>query len=343
MIDLAAERVIRHIESLPDQPGEDVEGAKELSRSLIEDLPESGRPFPELLELLFERVAPKSLNTMSPGFMSYIPGGGLFHAAVADLMGNVINRYVTVWQAAPGLATLEANVIRWFGGMVGYPSEATGFLASGGSMANLSALVTARKDRLPEDFLRGTIYMSDQTHHSITKAALIAGFPERSVRTVPVDSLYRIRIDALQESIRRDRAVGLQPFLIVGSAGTTNTGAVDDLDALADVARDEEMWLHHDAAYGGFFMLTERGREAMRGIGRADSITLDPHKGLFLPYGTGCLLARDRAALERAHRVDADYMPRRESSDEIPSFCDISPELSRDFRGLRVWLPMKTS
>ena len=341
MIDLATQRIVRHIESLPQQPTEDIDGAEELSRSLVEGLPESGRPFDELLELLFERVVPKSLNTASPGFLAYIPGGGLFESAVADMMADVVNRYTTVWNAAPGLATLEANTVRWFCGMVGYPSDAGGFLASGGSMANLSAIVTARRDRLPEDFLNGTIYMSNQTHHSIVKAGMIAGFPERNVRTIAVDSGYRIRIEALRERIREDREAGMRPFMIVGSAGTTNTGAVDDLDALADVARDEEMWLHHDAAYGGFFMLTERGREVMHGIERADSITLDPHKGLFLPYGTGCLLARDVGALERAHRYDADYMPARHASSEFPSFCDLSPELSRDFRGLRVWLPLK--
>ncbi len=265
----------------------------------------------------------------------------MFHAAVGDLIANVVNRYTTVWSAAPGLAQLEANVIRWFCQMVGYPEKSGGYLASGGSMANLSAVVTARHERLPEDFLNGTIYMSDQTHHSITKAAMIAGFPAGRVRTIPVDRSYRIRIDALRERIARDRAAGFVPFMVVGSAGTTNTGAVDDLQALAEVARSESLWLHLDAAYGGFFMLTERGRRAMQGIELADSITLDPHKGMFLPYGTGCLLARDRRALERAHRIDADYMPRREQPEEFVDFCDISPELSRDYRGLRVWLPLK--
>ena len=341
LVDAATDRIIAHVESLPDQPGVDTEGGEALARSLNEDLPQTGRPYPELLEALFERIVPKSLNSAAPGFLAYIPGGGLFHAAVGDLIANSINRYVTVWSAAPGLAQLEANVVRWFCDMIGYPAEAGGYLASGASLANFSAVVTARRERLPENFLNGTIYMSDQTHHSITKAAMLAGFPVRNVRTVAVDAEYRIRLDALSDRIREDRRAGLRPFMIAGSAGTTNTGAVDDLEGLADVARSEELWLHLDAAYGGFFMLTERGRKAMKGIERADSITLDPHKGLFLPYGTGCLLARERRALERAHRLDADYMPRREQPEEFVDFCDISPELSRDFRGLRVWLPLK--
>ena len=341
LLDLAAERVVAHVESLPDQPTVDTDGGVELSRSLMEPAPESGEPAGALLDRLFSVIVPKSLNTMSPGFMAYIPGGGLFHAAVADLIADAVNRYVTVWGAAPGLAQIEATVVRWFCDMVGYPVSAGGFLATGGSIATLSAVVTARSERLPEDFSRGTLYASDQIHHCMHKAAKLAGIPSRNIRSIPVDRAYRIRLDALEQQIRADRAAGMQPFLVVGNAGSVNTGAVDDLVALADLAESEKLWVHLDAAYGGFFMLTERGRAALRGIERADSITLDPHKGLFLPYGTGCLLARDGSALERAHRVDADYMPPRDPSGEFVSACDISPELSRDFRGLRVWLPVK--
>ncbi len=341
LVDLAVKKVIAHVASIADQPCGEMTGDEQLARSLMEPLPETGQAPGPLLDRLFEEIIPPSLNPASPGYLAYIPGGGLFHAAVADLISNAVNRYVTVWSAAPGLAQIEATVIRWFCGMMGYPEQSGGFLASGGSIANLSAVVMARSERLPEEFLRGAVYASDQVHHSVDKAAMLAGFPKRAVRTVPVDDQYRIRIDGLRERIRQDRAAGMQPFLVVGSAGTTNTGAVDDLEALADVARSETLWLHLDAAYGGFFMLTERGRSVMQGIERADSITLNPHKGLFLPYGTGCLLARDRRALERTHRVDADYMPTREHAEEFVDFCDISPELSRDVRGLRVWLPFK--
>ena len=341
MVAAAMDRIVSFVESLPDQPASDTEGGAELARSLVEDLPETGEPFPRLLDLVFDRLVPNGINTTGPGFLAYIPGGGLFHAAVADLVADVTNRYVTVWQAAPGLVQLEANVIRWFCQMLGYPSGAGGFLATGGSLASFSAVVAARRDRLPDDFLSGVLYVSDQTHHSVLKAALLAGFSDRNFRTIPSDPSYRIRIDLLEEQIRDDRAARLTPFLIVGSAGTTNTGAVDDLEGLAEVARREKLWLHLDAAYGGFFVLTERGRRLMRGIDAADSITLDPHKGLFLPYGTGCLLARDRRALQRAHSVRADYMPTLQDAPDRVDFCDISPELSREFRGLRVWLPLK--
>ncbi len=341
LIRLATDRVARFVETLPAQPAADVEGGVELARSLAEDLPEGGTSFEALLELLFDRVVPKSFNTAGPGYLAYIPGGGLLQTAVADFIGDAVNRYVGVWLAAPGMVQLEANVIRWFCQIAGFPKEASGFLTSGGSLANFGAVVTARQHLLGEQFLRGTIYASDQTHHSMEKAAALAGFPPANVRLVPSDDQFRIRVPELAVRIASDRREGFQPFLIVGNAGTTNTGAVDDLEALADLAARERVWLHVDAAYGGFFRLTERGRRVMRGLERADSATLDPHKTLFLPYGTGSLLVRDGERLRHAHALTAEYLPAMQEAGDFVDFCQISPELSRPARGLSVWLPLK--
>jgi len=340
LIAQASDRILAHIESLPRQPAADTEGGVDLARSLEEPLPERGRPVGDLLDLLFERVIPKSFNTAGPGYLAYIPGGGLPHSAVADLISGATNRYVGVFAAAPGLAAIEANVVRWFCGMAGLPAGSGGILTSGGSLSNFSAVVAARPDRLPEDFLSGTIYVSDQAHHSIAKAAMLAGFPERAVREIPSDRKYRIRVEELERAIARDRAAGLRPFLVVGNAGTTNTGAVDDLAAISDVARREGLWHHVDGAYGGFFALTERGHRALAGMERADSIALDPHKGLFLPYGTGSLLVREVGTLKRAHALSGDYMPAMQEDSTLPDFNLLSPELSRGWRGLRVWLPI---
>ncbi|HVT58798.1 MAG TPA: aminotransferase class I/II-fold pyridoxal phosphate-dependent enzyme [Thermoanaerobaculia bacterium] len=341
---LAAEALARlapHLDSLAWQPAAATAGGAELARSLAEPLPERPTALPELLDLLFEQAIPCSFNTAGPGYLAYIPGGGLPHTAVADLIAGVVNRYVGVFAAAPALAQLEANVVAWFAEICGYPEAARGVLTSGGSLANFSALVTARRERLPDDFLAGTIYVSDQTHHSVAKAALLAGFPPASVRAIPSDAAFRIRVDQLEEAIAADRKAGRTPFLVVANAGTTNSGAVDPLPALADLCRQERLWLHVDAAYGGFFLLTARGRQALSGIERADSLVLDPHKGLFLPYGTGALLVRDGQALYRAHSVTADYMPPLQETADLIDFCEISPELSRPFRGLGVWLPLK--
>jgi len=341
MVNQTMERIVEHIESLPQQPSFDIEGGADLARSIKEALPVEGMDFESILDLLFDSLVPKSFNTAAPGYLAYIPGGGLFHSAVADLIADATNRYVGVWTAAPALAQIEANVIDWFAEMLGYPQSSRGILTTGGSLANFTAIVTARRTLLAEDFLSGTIYASDQIHHSVIKAAILAGFPERNVRMIESDHEYRIRMDSLERAIAADRRDGYSPFLLVGSAGTTNTGAVDPLLQLAGFARDEELWFHVDAAYGGFFVLTERGKAIMQGIDQADSITLDPHKALFLPYGTGSLLVRDGSALRRAHSIHADYMPPMQDDSELVDFCQYSPELSRDFRGLRVWLPLK--
>ncbi len=341
LVDEAMRRIVAHIESLPSQPSANVEGATEFARTLIEPLPERGEPYEKLLDFLFDEAIPRSFNAAGPGYLAYIPGGGIFYAAVADLISDAVNRYVGVCAAAPALVQLEANVVRWFCEIVGLGKGSGGVLTTGGSMANLIAIVTARKAQLGDDLQRGTLYAGDQIHYSFQKAASLAGFPSENVREIPSDALFRVRVDAMEEAIAIDRAAGFTPFLIAGSAGTVGTGAVDDLKALARLAQQEGMWFHVDGAYGAFFMLTQRGREVMRGIERADSVVLDPHKTLFQPYGTGALLVRDVAQLRDAHSMHASYLPQFQQEDGLVDFCELSPELSRDFRGLRVWLPLK--
>ena len=342
LLDAVRDRLVAHVGSLPEQPAADVAGGAELARALFEPVaPEGPAPAGELLDLLLDRAVPKSFNTAGPGYLAYIPGGGLVTSAVADLLSGITNRYVGVWQAAPGLVQLETNVVRWLCGIVGLPEGSGGYLATGGSLASFTAIVAARRDRLPADFLKGTLYVSEQTHHAVAKAAALAGFPAGNVRSIPSGARFRVRLDLLTERVAADRAAGLTPFFVCGNAGTTNTGAVDDLSALADLCAREGLWFHVDAAYGGFFMLTERGRRAMVGIERADSVVLDPHKGLFLPYGTGALLVREADVLRRAHASDAAYLPHMQEDPGFVDWCEVSPELSRAFRGLRVWLPVK--
>lgn len=341
LVDEAMQRIVAHIESLPQQPAADVEGAAEFARGLIEPLPQRGVAYETLLDQLFDEYIPRSFNAPGPGYLAYIPGGGLFFSAIADLIADAVNRYTGVFAAAPALAQLEANVIRWFCEIVGYGRGSGGILTTGGSLANFTAIVAARKTLLPDDFFKGTLYCSSQVHHSFQKAANLAGFPYANIREVASDGRFRMRIDELQQSIERDKRDGFTPFLVVGSAGTTNTGAVDDLTAIGTIAKRHDMWFHVDGAYGAFFVLTERGRRALRGIEQADSIVLDPHKTFFLPYGTGGLVVRNATTLRRAHSLHADYLPEMQADEELIDFCEISPELSRDFRGLRVWLPLK--
>ena len=287
-----------------------------------------------------------SLPTPHSGYLAYVPGGGLYAAALADLVANVTNRYTGLAAASPALCRLEADVLRWLASEFGYGPEARGLLTTGGSMANFSAIVTARHTRLGEgaDLRRATAYTSAQIHHSVAKSLAMAGIPRANLREVAVDERFRLRPDALAQAVAQDREAGLEPFLVVASAGTTNTGAVDPLSALADLCRDERMWFHVDGAYGGAFQLCDEGRRVFAGIERADSIVFDPHKGMFLPYGTGCLLVREGQRLREAHSQGADYLQdlAHAGSDElIPSPTEYGPELSRDFRGLRLWLPLQ--
>ena len=336
----AVDFVVDFISALPDAPHVDLEGLSEALDQIRSDAPEGGTAFDRLLEQV-GLGARKAFNPAGPGYMAFIPGGGLFAAAIADLISLSVNRFVNLWNPAPVFAAMEADVIKWLCGIFGYPAEARGILTSGGSMSNLSAIVTGRTAKLGEDFMDGSVYVTEQTHASVSKAAAIAGLPARALRTVPVTPGLRLDVEALQRMIKEDRDAGSKPFLVVASAGTTNTGAIDPLEAIADLCKDEGLWLHADAAYGGFFALTDRGRARLAGIARADSITLDPHKTLFLPYGTGVLLVKEGERLRQAHRAKGDYLQDLAQEEEIPNFTDYSPELSRDFRGLRVWLPLK--
>lgn len=304
--------------------------------------PEQGASFESAMDLIFERLVPTGQLPSHPGYVAYVPGGGIYLAALGQLIGMAINPFTGMYATAPGLLSLETEVLQCLCTMVGYPATARGLLTSGASLATLTALTTARNSLLPENFLRGTLYVGDQAHHCVAKAAALAGFPVRNVRLIPSDKDYRIDLRVLSERITRDRAEGFTPFFVTGSAGTTNTGAIDDLAALADLAKREKLWFHVDGAYGGVFMLTDFGREKLKGISEADSIALDPHKGLCLPYGTGCLLVRDGARMRVSHAGASSYLPptQDEGSAHEVDFCEISPELSRDFRGLRVWLPI---
>jgi aromatic-L-amino-acid/L-tryptophan decarboxylase len=323
----------------PEAPMGSPVGAQRAAEELRRGWPEAGTPWPEMLRDL-ERARAAALDTTSGGYLGYVPGGGLPHVAVADLYADLANRFTGLWMCAPALVALEIDAIRWLCRMVGFGEGAGGLFTSGGSIANLGGIVAARHRHLGDaDPRLASVYRSAQAHHSVDKAARIAGLGAGLVG-IEVDETHRMQPDALDEAIRRDRRQGRTPVAVVASAGTTALGAVDDLEAIGEVCAANAVWLHVDAAYGGFFALTETGRAALRGLERADSVVLDPHKGLFLPYGTGCLLARDRAALREAHSIESAYLPAPSDDPLAWDLADLGPELSRPFRGIRVWLPL---
>lgn len=307
------------------------------------DIPERGRPLEDLLPLLSEHLDRNGINPASPRHFGYIPGGGVVPTAMGDYLAAVTNRYAGIFFANPGAVQIENKLLRWMCDQVGYPANSLGTLVSGGSIATLTAVAAARDahritgGRIP----RTVVYLTSQTHHCLHKALRLTGLGEVQIRTISMDERFRMQPEALRRAIARDQVHGLIPFMIVGSGGTTNTGAVDPLDALADIAEEYRCWYHVDAAYGGFFILSDRHRPLFKGIERSDSIVIDPHKGLFLAYGIGALLVREVKPLFDSQRYSADYMRDADAATEELSPADLSPELTRHFRGLRMWLPLQ--
>lgn len=301
------------------------------------------KSLPKILDSFFEQVVPLSLNTASGGYLGYIPGGGIFLSALADFLALATNRYAGVNFTAPLLSQMEVTIIKWLGSLVGYDQKTCGgVLTSGGSMANLTALIVARDHKLKDDdFFRGVLYGSEQTHLSIWKAAHAAGIKTCNVKKIRLNSNYQIDTDDLERQIQADVAKGLAPFLVIANAGTTDCGAVDDLHAISKITQKYQLWFHTDAAYGGFFILTERGRKVLQDMELSDSITLDPHKGLFLPYGTGALIVKDDQHLQNSFTLKAHYISQSVDEEEFWDFSHRSLEMSRAARGLRILLPLQ--
>jgi len=330
------------LDDLPDKPA--YQPSDSMGRGVY-DIPidENPKAFDKLLQLLASEVDYPGLNPASGKHAGYIPGGGLYPSAIADFLAAVTNRYAGIFFSSPWAVRIENICIRWMCDLIGYPEEAAGNLTSGGSMANLIGLVTARDDAnlKAKDVDRAVIYTTHQVHHCVIKAIKFAGLREATIREIPMDRRFRMKADKLKKQILADKKEGLIPLTIFASAGTTDLGAVDPLIKIADIAKDENLWLHVDAAYGGFFLLTEHGRQVMKGIRRADSVAIDPHKGLFLPYGSGAVLVRDGQKLYQSQHMTANYMQDTRDATQEFSPADLSPELSKHFRGLRMWLPLQ--
>lgn len=306
---------------------------------------EEGASIEEALALLGEHVDTPGVNPASGRFLGYIPGGGLYYAALGDYLAAVANRYSGVFFASPGAVRMENMLLDWMADVVGYPESYGGNLTSGGSVANLIAIVTARDacGIEPEEVRRAVVYLTEHTHHSVDKALRVAGLGACTVRRVAVDECYRMEAAELDRLIREDKENGLRPWLVVASAGSTNTGSVDPLPEVAQIAEVHDLWLHVDGAYGGFFVLCDEGRRILKGMEQSDSLVIDPHKTLFLPYGSGAVLVRDRRQLVAAHQTTADYMQDTVDAVEELSPADVSPELTKHFRGLRLWLGLKVA
>lgn len=306
------------------------------------EVSETGKPLPQLLEIFEKAVEKPGINAASQGHLGYIPGGGLYPAALADYLAAVTNKYAGIYFGSPGAVLIENKMLDWLKEIMQFPKEATGHLSSGGSIATLTAITAARDAHAVTGAAaeKAVIYSSTQAHHCLHKAIRIAGLSPAIHREIPIDSQHKLPPDMLEVQIKKDKENGLQPFLVVSSAGTTDTGAVDDLDAISNIAQTYGLHHHVDAAYGGFFILVDSLKNQFKGIEKADSITIDPHKGMFLPYGIGAVLIKDTLSTMKSHHYKANYMRDAYSDDVDLSPADLSPELTKHFRGLRMWLPL---
>jgi glutamate/tyrosine decarboxylase-like PLP-dependent enzyme len=337
---LAARLVVERLATLPNEPAWRGGSRAELEAIMREPPPEEGRSPEEVLERAAREILPVAGRVDHPKFFAFIPSSATWPGVLADFMAAGYNVFQGTWLGASGPSQLEVVVIDWFREWLGYPETAGGLFTSGGSAASLDAFVAAREAAgAPEG---ATVYMSDQSHTALSRAATIIGVRPEYVRNVRSDEYFRLDMGELARMVADDRGAGLTPIAVCGNAGTTNTGAVDPLDELADFCEREDIWLHVDAAYGGFAILTETGQKLFKGLDRADSIAMDAHKWLFQPFEAGCLMVKDIRTLERAFSVHPEYLQDAQWGSDHPNFGDRGLQLSRSFRALKVWMSIQT-
>jgi len=337
------DQIIEHFETVASKPVMRVSPRAELETRLREPLPEQPADVNSLLDQLQREVWPNIGNVGHPRFFAFIPSPNNFVSVMADALAAGFNPFAGNWLEGSGPSEIELVTIDWLREACGLPETAGGLFVSGGSMANLTALATARKARLDNRSENAVVYFSDQTHNSVEKALRVLGFAREQIRKLPSDDDYRLPLEALRPAVAEDRAAGRQPFCVIANAGTTNTGAVDPLERLADFCAQENLWLHVDGAYGAAAALSERGKKLLAGIERADSLSLDPHKWLFQPFEIGCVLVRDARLLKKTFHTMAEYLEdTRRAEDEEINYYDYGVQLTRGFRALKLWLSLKT-
>ncbi len=336
----AARLTVARVDGLPREAAWRGAPRGELAPLLGGPPPEEGRPPEEVLDRAVRDVLPFAARVDHPRFFAFVPSSATWPGVLADFLGSGFNIFQGTWLGSSGPSTVELSVIDWFRGWIGYPEGAGGLFTSGGSAASLDAFVAAREAAGAP--ARPTVYMSDQSHTALVRAARIVGVRPEHVRMIPSDERFRIDMEALAKAVERDREAGLDPIAICANAGTTNTGSVDPIDELADLAEELGIWLHVDGAYGGFAVLTERGRALFRGLERADSIAMDAHKWLYQPFEAGCLMVKDVRTLDRAFSVRPEYLQDADWGTENPNFGDRGLQLTRSFRALKVWMSVQT-
>ena len=333
--------IVNQMSGLREQSVVNVATRDETEALLREDAPEEGTELGALMREFEQKVAPRQSHVDHPRMFAFIPGAGTFVGAMGDALASGYNIYAGTWIESSAAHQIEMVVIDWFRSWLGMPDTAGGTLLSGGSVANLTALVLAREAHLGSEFTEGMIYTSEHAHSSVDRGARILGFRSDQVRKVAVDSDLKIDLGALRGAVEEDRSAGRIPFCMVANAGSTTTGTIDPLPQIAGFCTENRLWLHVDGAYGGFAALDKRGRRLLEGIERADSVSLDPHKWLYTPFEAGCILVRDAKFLLDTFRVYPDYLIDVAGGPDHPNFSDQGVQLSRSCRALKIWMTIK--
>jgi aromatic-L-amino-acid decarboxylase len=333
--------LVEHFQELPGKPVTRKADRPTLETRLREALPEHGANALEILDQLQRDVFSNIMHTDHPRFFAFVPSPSNFVGVMADALASGFNVFAGTWLEASGPAQIELVAIDWLRQACGLPDSAGGLFVSGGSMANMTALAVARHEKLANRIEGAVIYFSDQTHSSIERGLRVLGFQNNQLRRIQSDGCFRLDISALGREVKADHAAGLVPFCVVANAGTTNTGAIDPLLALADYCHQEELWLHVDGAYGAAAVFCERGQALLDGLGRVDSLSLDPHKWLFQPYEIGCVLVREERWLKEAFHILPEYLEDIEGKEGEVNFCDRGIQLTRGFRALKLWMSFK--
>jgi aromatic-L-amino-acid decarboxylase len=335
--------IVSHYEHIESKKPVSAASRKEMDTIFLQEAPEKGMPADKVLDFVLENVMPNSNISSHPKAFSFVPGPSNFISTMADSLATGFNIFSGGWIVSPAAAELEIVTLNWLLKMFNFPiTKGGGIFTSGGSIANLTALVTARRIKCADDFYDAIIYLSDQAHSSNIKAIRVLGFKKEQIRIIPTDLEFKFSINKLKNEIAKDRLKGKKPFCIIASAGTTNTGTVDPLDALADICEKENLWFHIDGAYGGAAILSKKGSKILQGIERADSLTVDPHKWFFQPYEIGCLLVKDASWLSGTFSEKPEYLRDIEGNESEINFYDYGIQLTRRFRALKFYMSIKT-
>lgn len=333
--------IVDHFVNLPNLPVTQPSTLANLRSGLQETLPLNPTPVSDVLKQVQQFVLSEMTHNDHPRNFAFVPGPSNFVGAMADAISSALNIFCGAWIGPSGTAQIELMTIEWLRQLFEFPASGGGLFVSGGSMANLTCLAVARHTNLANNPANATVYFSDQTHSSVAKGLKILGFQQYQLRKLPSDENFCLPMEALAQKIAADRQQGLVPFCVVANAGTTNAGAIDPLEKIADFCAAEGLWMHVDGAYGGSAAISKTGRGVMAGMNRADSLSIDPHKWMFQPYEIGCALIRNQEHLKDTFKVSAEYLKIIEQSAEQPNFSDYGVQLTRGFRALKLWMSLK--